>query len=227
MEKTMNNKYKIIAGIIVFGSIWGMLECILGGVQLTGIMANFPMGALLGGMIGFGLMAFTRRIYNVIWMQLGMALVAGLLRFWAPVGTFVICSALAIVAEGLIFELIFNRPVFDINKSDGNMRNVQTLAFVGVIAGFTIYTTGYMFTQIFTPILAEGVFSMSNFVAALPLIFGKGFFAAVLGGITLPLAVLAKQLYLDVSAIKKEHYYGAAAGITTLCWALVFVVFYI
>ena len=227
MEKMVNNKYRILAGIIVFGSLWGMLECILGEVKLTGALEAFPMGAFLGAFVGLGLMVLTRRLYNVMWMQLGMALVAGLLRFWAPVGTCVICSALAIVAEGMIFELIFNRPVFNINKSGGDMRNVQTLAFLGIIAGFTIYTTGYMFTQIFTPILTEGAFSISNFSAALPLIFGRGFFAAVLGGITLPLAVLAKQLYIDVSSIKKEHYYGAVAGISTFCWVFVFAFFYI
>ena len=227
MEKGVSDKYKILAGIIVFGSIWGLLECTLGDVKLTGVLANFPMGALLGGMVGLGLMVLTRRLYNVVWMQLGMALVAGLLRFWAPIGTCVICSALAIVAEGMIFELIFNRPAFNINKTDGDMRNIRTLALLGVIAGFTIYTTGYMFTQIFTPVLTEGAFSLSNFSAVLPIIFGKGFFAAVLGGITLPLAVLAKQLYIDVSAIKKEHYYGAVAGISAFCWVFVFAFFYI
>ena len=138
-----------------------------------------------------------------------------------------ICSALAIVAEGMVFELIFNRPAFNINKSDGHMRNIRTLAFLGVIAGFTIYTTGYMFTQIFTPILTTGAFSTSNFAAALPLIFGRGFFAAVLGGVTLPLAILAKQLYIDVSGIKREHYYGAVAGISTFCWVFVFAFFYL
>jgi len=227
MIGTVKDKYKILAGIIVFGSLWGLLECTLGEIKLTGILESFPMGALLGGMIGLGLMALTRRLYNVLWMQLGMALVAGLLRFWAPVGTCVICSGLAIVAEGMVFELIFNRPTFNINNTGGDMRNIRTLAFLGIISAFAIYTTGYMFTQIFTPLLTEGAFSISNFSAVLPLIFGRGFFAAVLGGVTLPLAVLAKQLYIDVSSIKKEHYYGAVVGISTFCWAFVFAFFYL
>jgi len=227
MEKTASNKYRILAGIIVFGSIWGMMECLLGEINLTGVLASFPMGAFLGGFIGLGLMVLTRRLYNIIWMQLGMALVAGLLRLWAPVGTCVICSALAIVAEGMVFELIFNRPVFNLNNSDGNMRNIQTLAFLGIISGFSIYVAGYMFTQIFTPILTMGTFSITNFSAVLPLIFGRGFFAAVLGGVTLPLTVLARQLYVDISGIRKEHYYGMVAGVSAFCWIFVFAFFYI
>jgi hypothetical protein len=220
MEKM--DKYRVLAGIVLFGSLWGMTECLLGEFAPAG----FPAGAFLGAFIGLGLMLMTRRMFGFMWMQLGMAIVASALRFWAPVGTCVICSALAIMAEGLVFEMIFNRPAFNINRSP-NMKSARTLAVLGVIAGFTIYVVGYMFTQIFTPILTTGTFSISNFVSVLPLIFGTGFFAAVFGGISAPLAVLAKQLYVNVMSIKKEHYYAAAAGISTFCWALVFAFFYI
>lgn len=220
MEKM--DKYRVLAGIVLFGSLWGMTECLLGEFAPAG----FPAGAFLGGFIGLGLMLLTRRLYGFMWMQLGMAIVAGALRFWAPVGTCVICSALAIVAEGFIFELIFNRPVFDINKSP-NMRSAKTLALVGIIAGFTIYATGYIFTQIFTPILTAGTFSISNFVNVLPIIFGSAFFAAIFGGISTPLAVLAKQLYVNVMSVSKEQYYAAAAGVSAFCWVLVFGFFHI
>ncbi len=220
------NKYRILAAIIVFGSVWGLLECVLGGIRFEGALANFPIGALLGGMVGLGLMAFSRRMFNVFWMQLGMALIAGLLRFWAPIGTCVICSALAIVAEGVVFELIFNRPTFDISiRGQSQLLNVKTLALLGVIAGFTIYVVGYMFTQIMTPVLTTGSFNLSNFGAVLPLIFGRGFFAAVFGGITLPLAVLVKQLHIDVSKVKREHYYAAVSGVTAFCWVFVIAFF--
>ena len=126
------DKLKILAGIIVFGSVWGLLECILGSVKFTGTMAHFPMGALLGGFFGLGIMAFTRRIYSVVWMQLGMAIVAGLMRFWAPIGSCVICSGLAIMAEGLVFELIFNRPIFNFTSSGTDLNNIRTLSFLGM-----------------------------------------------------------------------------------------------
>ena len=226
MKEKLDN-YKILAGIIVFGSIWGLLECTLGGVKFGGVMDKFPMGALLGGLVGLGLMAYTRRTYNILGMQLGMALVAGLLRYWAPIGTCVICSALAIAAEGLVFELIFNRPVFDIRRSGNTMMNAKTLAFLGVTAGFTIYVTGYMFTQIFTPVITTGAFNFSNFGAVLPLIIGRGFFAAALGGVALPVAVMVKQLHFNFAEIKKEHYYGIASSVTAFCWLAMFAIFYL
>ena len=224
--KDKMNKYQILAGIILFGSVWGLMECTLGGVKLGGALANFPMGALLGGLIGLGLMAYTRRTYNVLGMQIGMALVAGLLRYWAPVGTCVICSALAIAAEGLVFELIFNRPVFSLTRRDSPIMSTKTLALVGVIAGFTIYVTGYMFTQVFTPLLTTGAFNFSNFGAVMPLIIGRGFFAAILGGVALPVAVTAKQLHLNIADLKKEHYYGIASGVSIFCWLAMFAIFY-
>lgn len=226
MEK--KDKMKILAGIIVFGSVWGLLECTLGSVKFTGIMAEFPMGALLGGFFGLGIMAFTRRLYGGFGMQLGIAIVAGLLRFWAPVGSCVICSALAIMAEGFIFELIFNRPVFDIVRTDSaDLRNFRSLAMLGVIAGFVIYVTGYMFTQIFTPIITTGIFNVSNFTAVLPLIIGRGFFAAVFGGIALPVAVLAPYININLDTINLKQYYTGTMAVSALCWVLVFGLFYL
>ena len=32
--KDKMNKYQILAGIILFGSVWGLMECTLGGVKL-------------------------------------------------------------------------------------------------------------------------------------------------------------------------------------------------
>ncbi|KYK30141.1 MAG: hypothetical protein AYK23_04650 [Candidatus Proteinoplasmatales archaeon SG8-5] len=206
-----------------------MLECLLGSVKFTGLMAEFPMGALLGGFFGLGIMAFTRRLYGVLWMQLGMAIVAGLLRFWAPIGACVVCSALAIMAEGLVFELIFNRPVFNITASGGrDLRNPWTLAFLGIIAGFAIYTVGYMFTQVFTPIVAPPhIFTPANFVAVLPLILGRGFFAALFGGLALPVAVLAKHIHLNINEMPGKHYFAIATAVTAFAWISVLAYFHL
>ena len=219
MEIKTMDKYRILAGIILFGSLWGMLECIIGEISPSW----FPGAAFLGGGIGLSLMMLTRRLYGAMWMQLGMAIVAGAVRFWSPViGTCVICSALAIMAEGLIFELIFNRSVFNIHGSGPlDLKSPRTLATLGVISGFTIFTVGFMLTQIMTPLLTGGIFTITNFISNLPSYVGTGFFAAVFGGISLPLAVLVKQLHIDIDGVKKAQYYAAAAGISTFCWVLV------
>ena len=225
MQKT--DRIMILAGIIFFGSIWGMLECFLGSMKLTGALEMFPMGALLGGFVGLGLMAFSRRLYGIPWMQLGIGMIAGMVRFWAPIGTCVICSALAIMAESLVFELIFNRKVFDLSKMSASpLLDVRSLALTGVIAGYLIYVTGYMFTQFFTPIIAlPHAANLSNFAAALPLIFGRGLFAALFGAAALPLAISVKQLHIDVSAVKKQLYYPITACVSVACWVVVIVAF--
>jgi len=215
MDKT--KVYRMLAGIIVFGSLWGLLECTLGGVTL----GEFPMGALLGGLMGLGLMAYSRRLFGVKGMQIAIAAVAGLLRFIAPIGSYVICSALAIAVEGAVFEIIYSRPMFNINK----IKNTWTLVFLGVISGYVIYVSGYIFTQIMTPVVAGSGFVASDFFAALPLIFGRGFFAALFGGVALPVAMLSKHLEIDVYKVKKEHYYPTLAVTSVCCWALVIVLF--
>jgi hypothetical protein len=219
MDRTQT--YRMLAGIIVFGSIWGLMECALGGVKLGGALAELPMGALLGGLVGLGLMAYSRRLFGIRGMQISIALVAALLRFIAPIGSCVICSALAIGFEGAVFELIFYRPVFDLRK----IKNPWTLVFLGVIAGYFIYVTGYIFTQIMTPVIAGSGFVAADFAAALPLILGRGFFAALFGGITLPIVVLSQHLDIDVYKIKKKHYYPTLAVTSICCWALVIVLF--
>ena len=99
MEKT-----KLFFGIIVFGSIWGFLECIVGpGLSDLG----FPSGSIMTSVFAVGLMMASRLLYKQRGMQLGMGLVAGALRLFNPLGGCVVCSAIAIAAEGLIFEIIF------------------------------------------------------------------------------------------------------------------------
>jgi hypothetical protein len=166
-----------------------------------------------------------------MWMQLGMGLVAGFLRFWAPIGTCVVCSALAIVAESLVFEMIFNTPAFSIRAfaSEGRGGAVRatltTLVPLGVVAAYAIYVTGYMFTQIFTPIVTGAGFVATDFLSVLPLIIGRGFFAAIFGAIALPVAVLVRYLDVDVGRIGVARYYvGSLAG-SAVCWALVIAMF--
>jgi hypothetical protein len=230
------NRNKLLASIVVFGSIWGMLECILGSVKLTGALASFPMGALLGGFFGLGLMAMTRRVFGVAWMQLGMGVVAGLLRFWAPIGTCVVCSALAIVAESLVFELIFNARLLaytglNPRQNAGGVAgpvasgtaapSFAALVPLGVIAAYTIYVSGYIFTQIFTPILTTGTFSISDFSSVLPLILGRGFFAAMFGAVALPIAVLYGSTVFDSAKSRIHNHYAASAAISACCWIVV------
>ncbi|MFH0815593.1 MAG: hypothetical protein V1934_02080 [Methanobacteriota archaeon] len=225
------DKYRMIAGALLFGSIWGMLECVLGSMKMPSGFESFPLGAVLGGLFGFGIMAYTRRIYGVMWMQLGMGVVAGFLRFWAPIGTCVVCSALAIVAESLVFELIFNRPALSIRGfaaegAEGKSRAAAiTLVPLGFIAAYAIYVTGYVFTQVMTPVITGSGFVMSDFASVLPLIIGRGLFAALCGAVALPFAVLVRQLDIEVTKVAVAKYYAGALVGSVMCWGIVLALF--
>jgi len=216
------NRYRMMMGIVVFGTLWGLLECLIGGVPNgTGAMAHFPTGAFLAGFVGVGLMAGTRRIYGVPGMQIGMALVAGVLRFFAPIGSVVICSALAIAAEGIIFEIILLAPALDLAR----MKKPVPLMSLGVIVGYSVYVTGYLFTQVTTPLASGEAFVAADLMTVLPLGLGRGFFAAVAAGIAMPIAVLAKNLHFDVERIAREHYYPISTVVTVFCWAAFVLIF--
>ena len=104
-------KMKLLAGILVFGSLWGFSECIVGSVLRD---ANLPAGAIMTAVFAVGFMTMSRMLYRQRGMQLGMGLVAGTLRLFNPFGGCFICSAIAIMAEGMIFELVWCRLSLDL-----------------------------------------------------------------------------------------------------------------
>ena len=66
-------KKKMIVGILVFGSLWGFAECVIGPVLRD---ANLPAGAIMTGVFAFGLMAASRMFFKVRGIALGMG--------WSP-----------------------------------------------------------------------------------------------------------------------------------------------
>ncbi len=215
---------RIVVGVLLLGSIWGLLECIVGGFEPSIGGIEISTGAVLAGFFALGFMALGKRNLSVTGVVIGMALVAGTFRFFAPIGSVVVCSAIAIVAEGVIFEFFMARKSFFLKGA--GMKDIRTLAYLGVIMGYVIFVSGYVITLILTPLETGGTLNGADVVDALPLIFGKGFFAALLGGVSMPLAVLAPQLSLDISKVKKEFYYGGSVVVSALCWVTMIALFY-
>ena len=212
----------MLAGIFVFGSVWGLLECVLGGARVgVGAMERLPMGAVLTGTVALALMVSTRRLYGTPGMQVGMALVAGLLRFWAPVGSYVICSALAIVAEGVVFEAIMLSPSLALSRL-----RTPALSYLGIVTGFTIYLIGYTFTQMTTPIAAGEAPVLADVASVIPLGLGRGLLAALTGALVLPLAAHVDALHIDLGRVRREHYYPFTASVTAVCWIAFAVLFW-
>lgn len=193
---------KLLAGTILFGSIWGLLECSLGdwlhGYGLSAIMAS----------IAVFLMAVTRHIYRAPGMQASMALIASLLRHFNPMGTCLVCASIAIFIEGLAFEIIWILP----------WRKYQSYTMkvsMGVISFYSIYAIGYLSTQILTPLLTSK-FYFSNLIGVIPKILAGATIAGIIGGFALPVTYLPLKI-----KIKDKFYYPITAVVTLFCWIAV------
>ena len=184
------NKMKLIAGIIVFGSIWGFAECVVG-PKLSDV--GLPSGALMTGIFAIGLMATSRMFYKQRGMQLGMGLVAGTLRLFNPFGGCVICSGIAIAAEGLLFELIWYKMFLDLRDVQSNTMKVS----MGIISSYICYVGGYITTQILTPLVSTSGFYLENLIGFIPQILSRGLLAGIIGALTVPSVLLLKNININ------------------------------
>ncbi len=204
-------KWKVIAGILLFGSLWGFSEVIIGStIQDVGL----PSGAIMTGVFAIFFLVSSRIIYRQPGMQFGIGLVAGGLRLFNPFVGCHLCSAIAIMAEGAIFELIWYRISFDFSE----LKTTIMQGSMGIISAYTIFVGGYIVTQILTPIADGANFYIENLIVFMPNILARGLIAAVIGGIVLPITILTKKI--DIT-IKDRLYYPTTIGLSILCWFVV------
>ena len=205
----MINK-RLLMGILVIGSSWGLLEAVMGSVFKS---ANLPYGVIMTAVFALPILVLSKMTFSQRGTQTGIGLVAGSLAFFNPWVGCSICSAIAIAAEGLVFEIIWTK----IHTIDLEQMNLLNKASLGVISAFSVYVSGYIITQIITPML-YGNFIITNLLVALPQILAQGLPAALLGVATVPALLYTQKLHIT---IKDKLYYPTGAAITTLCWLFV------
>jgi hypothetical protein len=204
-------KKKLVAGIFVFGSLWGFSECIIGSMLRD---AHLPAGAIMTAVFAVGLLTMSRFIYKQRGMQLGMGLIAGALRMFNPFGGCFLCSAIAIMAEGMLFELVWYNLSFDLKE----LRSLTFQSSIGIVSSYGLYIGGYIITQILTPVFSTAGFYLENLIVFIPQILASGLLAAILGAVTLPVVYQLKQLNLTV---KDRLYYPVTIGVSAVCWMMV------
>ena len=205
------NNMKILVGVILFGSLWGFSEVIIGSaVHETGL----PTGAIMTGIFALFFLVSSRMIYRQPGMQLGIGLVAGGLRIFNPFVGCHLCSAIAIMSEAALFEILW----YKISPDFSELKNTITKGSMGIITAYTIYIGGYIITQILTPIASGGAFYIENLIVFMPTILASGLIAALIGGVVLPATLLMKNVDLTV---KDKIYYPTALGISVICWFIV------
>lgn len=199
---------KMIAGIVLFGSIWGMLECILGDFLRDN---DLPAGALMTGIVALTIMSYTRMVFRKRGMQISMAGIASILRLTNPFTGCLICSAIAILMEGAVFEILWYN-LFDLRE----MKKIDMMG-LGVITSYICYVFGFITTQILTPLLAKS-FNANDIIVFLPHIMARGLPAAILGGVSLPLVSYARSY--DIRRLRSSLYYPTTVSIALLCWII-------
>jgi hypothetical protein len=205
------NKIKIILGVVVFGSIWGLLECVLG--------SHLP-GSVLTGVVAIGIMTATRFIYNQKGMQVGMGLVAAALMAFNPLGGCVICSVIAVAAEGAVFELVWFTFSSNIEKEESII--IKTCA--GIVTAYTCYTFAYVMSQIVTPLFfSDATLRLGDLAVLIPTILSKGLVAGLIGGIVFPAVALVKKI--GVSFIRSRKYYPLCSIAAATCWIVVIIIY--
>ncbi len=191
---------RLIVAILLFGSIWGFLECSLGDLLHKYDLSVFMVS------IAIFIMASTRRIFEKPGMQAGMAVVASLLRHFNPIGGCLICASIAIFIEGLAFEIFWLLP-----WKKSNIMKVT----MGIISFYSIYAIGYITTQILTSLLVAK-FYLKDLIAIIPRIFAGATIAGIIGGFALPIAYLPFKI-----KVRDELYYPISFAISALCWIAV------
>jgi hypothetical protein len=204
---------KFIVGIIVFGSIWGFAECIIGSLLRD---VNLPAGAIMTGVFAIGLMTLSRTTFQQPGMQTGIGLVAGALRFFNPFGGCFICSAIAIMAEGLLFDLIWTAFSLDQKKT----QTLTTQVSLGITAAYLVYVGGYIVTQILTPVFSSAGFYLENLIVFIPQILASGLLAALIGVATVPAVFALRKVHIT---IQDRLYYPVTIGVSAFCWVFVIV----
>jgi hypothetical protein len=207
----MKDKMKLLAGIVVFGSLWGFSEVIIGSSLNE---AGLPSGMIMTGIFALTFLVISRMYYRQPGMQIGMGLVAGALRMFNPFVGCQICSAIAIMSEGLIFELIWHRLSFDFR----GLKTLTVQSSLGILTAYLVFVGGYIVTQVLTPIVGGTGFFIENLIAFMPRILASGLIPALMGAAVLPVILQVKKLDLK---IKDAIYYPTAIGISLFCWVFV------
>ena len=205
------DKKRMFMGILLFGSLWGFSEVIIGSTIAD---AGYPAGGLMTGLFAIPILVLTRMMYKQPGMQFGMGLVAGTLRVFNPFIGCQICSAIAIMAEGALFELIFTTISLDFKE----LKSLTMQSSIGIFSAYIIFVGGYIVTQILTPIVAGAGFYLENLIVFMPKILSGGILPALIATITVPIVISVKKLDLS---IKDRMYYPTTIGISILCWIVV------
>ena len=211
------NTLYVMLGILVFGSVWGLVEATLGGALHFIHVPLFYKGAIPGG-IGMAIMATFVVMYRRPKLVFFIAAIAAMFKplsaviYGQPVfAPFVVNPASAILLEGLAFTLVVSL-LFKGFESSTKMR-IGT----GVAAGYlsaTLYA-------ILASSLGMGSWAHMGVAEGVATALTIGTSLAIVGTCLLFLAYLVgtklRQNFWQLMTVRPRAFYAGTIAITALC----------
>ena len=221
-----SNVAPIVIGILVFGSIWGLLDAISVGALFSHIAPSLRshqicICPLTGAIFGFFIMAMALAIYKKPAMLIGIGIVAALFKLLnfaiiplpivngAVVYQPVVNPALAAFMASLVFALV---ATLFLNRLESS---VPIRVGAGVLAGF-LAAVAFVYAAFYLththPLIVDTPWQL-----IVPL---HGPATAALGAIFFPLGYLAGVKLRERASsllITRPRFYYVGAGVTVLC----------
>jgi len=217
------NILSVIVGIVLFGSIWGLMEATLGGfLHLTHFAYK---GAITGG-IGMSIMATFVVVYGRPRLVFWIAMIAALFKplsaviYGQPIfAPFVVNPASAILLEGLAFSLVVSL-LFKGFESSIKMR-----IGAGVAAGYlSIILFGVLASA-----AGMGNWASWGLAERLSSVFANGTGLAIVGTCLLLLGHLVgtklRPNFWQLRSTKPSLFYASTTATIVSCWIIASVAF--
>jgi hypothetical protein len=207
---------RVIVGILVFGSIWGLVEATLGGALH---LVHFAYkGAITGG-IGMLIMATFVVMYRRPKLVFFIAAIAALFKplsaviYGQPVfAPFVVNPASAILVEGLAFSLVVSLLFKGFESS------IKTRIGAGVAAGYL----SIILYGVIASAAGMGIWASWGLAERASSVLANGTGLAIVGTCLLLLGHLVsmrlRPKFWQFSDLKPRAFYASTVAITAFCW---------
>jgi hypothetical protein len=210
------NALHVIIGILVLGSVWGLVEATLGGALH---LIHFAYkGAITAG-IGMSIMATFVVVYRRPKLVFFIAAIAAMFKplsaliYGQPVfAPFVVNPASAILLEGLAFSLVVSLLYKGFESS------IKTRIGVGVAAGYlSIALYGVIASA-----AGMGIWASLGVTERVTMVLTNGTGLAIVGTCLLLLGHLVsmrlRPKFWQFSDLKPRAFYASTIAITAFCW---------
>ncbi|MDH4067573.1 MAG: hypothetical protein OEU97_01390 [Dehalococcoidia bacterium] len=207
---------RLFIGILVFGSIWGLVEATLGGALH---LVHFAYkGAITGG-FGMAIMAAFVVTYRRPKLAFCIAVTAALFKplsaliYGQPIfAPFVYNPASAILLEGLAFSLVVSLLFKGFESS------IKTRIGAGVAAGYL----SFILFGVLASAAGMGNWASWGLVERVSSVFANGTGLAIVGTCLLLLGHLVstklRPNFWQLMTVRPRAFYASTIAITAFCW---------